>query len=60
MVLVKDPMVPASLLVATAAEGLNAGKEMKPPPPTTESINAAKKPKRNKIIISEGSKSKNI
>lgn len=48
--LVSDPIVPANLFVATAAEGgrptnIRAGKEIRPPPPTTESINAAKKPK---------------
>ena len=51
MVLVNDPIVPANLLVATAADGgrptnISAGNEISPPPPTTESINAARKPKR--------------
>lgn len=54
MVLVRDPIVPASLFVATAVEGgsptnISAGSEINPPPPTTESINAAKKPKRRRI-----------
>lgn len=54
MVLVSDPIVPASLFVATAVEGgsptnIRAGSEIKPPPPTTESIKAAKKPKRRSI-----------
>ena len=54
MVLVRDPIVPASLFVATAVEGgsptnIRAGSEINPPPPTTESINAAKKPKRRSI-----------
>ena len=57
--------MPANLFVATAADGLNpvnikAGKEISPPPPTTESINAAKNPKRNNRIMSDGSKSINI
>jgi len=51
MVLVNEPIVPANLFVATAADGgrptnIRAGKEISPPPPTTESINAARKPKK--------------
>lgn len=62
MVLVSDPIVPASLFVATAVEGgsptnMRAGSEMRPPPPTTESINAAKKPKRRRISKTLRSKS---
>jgi hypothetical protein len=53
IVLVKDPIVPASLLVASAAEGEipvnnKAGMEIKPPPPTTESMNAAINPASTK------------
>jgi hypothetical protein len=49
MVLVNTPIVPANLFVAKAAAGgrpknKRAGVEIKPPPPTTESMNAAKKP----------------
>lgn len=49
IVLVRDPIDPASLFVAIAVDGdkpvnIKAGIEIKPPPPTTESINAAKKP----------------
>lgn len=62
MVDVKEPIVPASLFVATAAVGLkpadmSAGNEIKPPPPTIESIKAAKKPKTNNntIISTESS-----
>ena len=48
--LVNEPIVPANLLVAIAADGGNpvnkrAGNAIKPPPPTTESIKAARKPK---------------
>ena len=48
-VLVKDPIELASLFVARAVEGgspvnSRAGIEMSPPPPTTESMNAAIKP----------------
>jgi len=57
--------VDASLLVATAAAGFipvnkRAGNAIKPPPPTTESMNAAKKPNTIKIINTVGSKSNNI
>jgi hypothetical protein len=50
MVLVKDPMELANLFVAIAADGESpennkAGIEIRPPPPTTESMNAAKNPK---------------
>ena len=50
MVLVKDPMELANLFVAIAADGESpennkAGMEIRPPPPTTESMNAARKPK---------------
>ncbi|BDH63484.1 hypothetical protein MTP04_36140 [Lysinibacillus sp. PLM2] len=39
---------------------MSAGSEISPPPPTTESIKAAKKPKTNSRIIVDNSKSINI
>ncbi len=65
MVLVNDPIVPASLFVATAADGLNpvnikAGSEISPPPPTTESIKAAKNPNINNSKIIDKSMSNSI
>lgn len=63
MVLVNDPIVPANLFVATAADGgrptnISAGKEISPPPSTTESINAARKPKKIRMGKMFTSKSK--
>ena len=54
--LVKEPNELANLFVPKATDGgrpiaNNAGVEIKPPPPTTESINAAIKPKKIMIII---------
>ncbi len=51
--------------MATALAGFSpvnnkAGKAMSPPPPTTESINAATNPKTIKIINIDGSKYKSI
>ncbi|BCC51514.1 hypothetical protein bcgnr5414_07870 [Bacillus cereus] len=53
------PIVDANLFVATALAGFNpvnnkAGKAINPPPPTTESINAATNPKTIKIINTDG------
>ncbi|CEF81315.1 conserved hypothetical protein [Staphylococcus aureus] len=54
--LVKEPNELANLFVPKATDGgrpiaNNAGVEIKPPPPTTESINAAIKPNKIMIII---------
>lgn len=56
MVLISDPIELASLLVAIAVEGgrpvnNKAGIEINPPPPTTESIKAAKNLKQLKNIV---------
>lgn len=54
--LVNVPIVAANLFVAIAEAGdkptnISAGSEINPPPPTTESIKAAKKPNAiNKIM----------
>ncbi len=60
---VKEPIVPANLFVAIAAAGFkpannNAGKPINPPPPTTESMKAAKNPKSTRIRSNCRSKSK--
>ncbi len=57
IILVKEPNELANLFVPKATDGgrpianNNAGVEIKPPPPTTESINAAIKPNKIMIII---------
>ena len=61
IVLVKEPIDPANLFVATAAAGdrpvnNNTGKVISPPPPTTESINAAKNPNTIKVNNNDGSR----
>ena len=59
--LIKPPIEAASLLVPKAKftgnpRASNAGVEIKPPPPTVESINAAINPANNKKAIVLGSK----
>lgn len=56
IVLVNVPIELANLFVPNATAGgspiaNSAGVEIKPPPPTTESINAAKKPNKTMINI---------